>query len=219
MASTELVRLEATSRDGSGKEAAKRLRNQGFALGIIYGLDKGSRPISIAARHLKKTLHTAGGKHLIEVTVDGGKAEPVMLLEVQRNPVTREVLHIDLKRLDLTKADEFEVVIHFVGKAAGIKAGGRLNIVEDTVLIKCLPTVLPDEIQVDISALEIGDALYARNLVLPDGVTLLTEHNAMLANIAAPEAEEVEKPKEEEVVEGVEAEKAEEEEEKEEEES
>ena len=210
--------MEATSRDGSGKEAAKRLRNQGLALGIIYGLDKGPKPISIAARHLKKTLQTAHGKHLIEVVVDGAQAEPVMILEVQRKPVSHEVLHIDLKRLDLAKADEFEVPIHFVGKAAGIKASGRLNAVEDTVRIKCLPMMLPDEIEVDISALEIGDALYARDLALPVGVTLMTEQNAMLANIAAPEAEEVEKPKEE-VVEGVEGEKAEEEEKEEEEES
>ena len=217
MASTELIRLEATSRNVSGKQAAKRLRKEGYTLGVIYGLGKDPRLISIAARHLKKTLQTEHGKHLIEVVVDGAKeGEPVMILEIQREPVSREVLHIDLKRLDLAKVGEFEVLIRFVGKSAGMKVGGRLNTVAEMIRIECLPMNLPDVIEVDISVLEIGDALYVRDLTMPEGVTLLTEQNAMLANIAAPEAEEVEKPKEEEVVEeGAEEEKAEEEEEEE----
>jgi large subunit ribosomal protein L25 len=192
VAKADLLQLEVQSRVGVGKQMAKRLRAEGLTPGIIYGLGKDPKPISVQEGNLISILQQAGGKSLIEVVVDGKKAEPVVILEVQREPVTHSIIHVDFKRLDLAKAGEFTVKLEFVGESIGVKDGGRLNVIEDDIEVECLPTDLPDKISADISELAIGDALYVRDLKLPDAIVLKTELNTMVVNIATPVAEEVE---------------------------
>jgi large subunit ribosomal protein L25 len=191
VAVSDLIKLEAESRKDTGKQAAKRLRADGLTPGIIYGLKKAPEAIAIQGRVLAKALQDAAGKSLIELKVGRRKGHPVMIAEVQREPVTREVIHIDFKRIDLKKTSRFTVPIEFVGEASGIREGGVLNAIEDSVEIECLPTDLPSKIEANISELDIGDALYARDLVLPEGTVLKVEPDIMIVNIGAPVAEEV----------------------------
>jgi large subunit ribosomal protein L25 len=190
MADSGLTKLEAGSRKEVGKQAAKRLRNDGLAPGILYGLGKKPKAISVSQSALSKILQHAGGKGLVSVTVDGGKAQPAMILDIQREPVNREILHVDLKRIDLKKTGIFTVPIEFVGASLGVKAGGVVNAIMDEVEIECLPTELPSHIEADISELDIGDALFARDLNIPDGAVLKVDPDNMVINIGAPVAEE-----------------------------
>ena len=192
MVASELVKLDANTRTGTGKQAAKRLRAGGLAPGIIYGLGKDPKPVTIPERVLAKALQETGGKSLIEVAVDDGEVEPVIVLEVQREPISREILHVDFKRLDITKADTFSVRLVLLGEALGVKDGGVLNVINDTIEIECLPTDLPDKITLEISELDVGAGLYVRDLTLAEEITLKTEPDTMLVNIVAPAEEIVE---------------------------
>lgn len=192
MATSDMMQLEVTSREDVGKQAMKRLRYEGNTPGIIYGLDKGPQAVSIDSQMLENVILQAGGKSLLEVKVDGKKAEPVMVIEVQREILSRGILHVDFKRIDILKTSVFIVPIKAVGEALGIKAGGILNLIQDSIEVECLPTDLPDKFELDVSELDVGDAIYARDLVLADGVILKLDPNKMLVNIGAPIAEEVE---------------------------
>ncbi len=189
MAASELLKLETVSREGTGKQAAKAVRRQGLTPGIIYGLDKDPKPVAVPEPVLAKMLTKAGGKTLIEVTIDGSEPEPVVVLEVQREPLTNLIRHIDLKRIDLTKLSEFIVRVEFVGEPIGAKDGGLVNEIEDSITVECLPINLPDEIVVDISKLGLGDGLHVSDLEAPEGVKIKTDPRIMLINIVAPEAE------------------------------
>ena len=211
MATSDLTKLEVNKREGAGKQAAKQLRAGGVTPGIIYGLGKEPQSVSFSARGFIKMLQLAGGKSLIEVSIDGAENEPVVILEVQRDPVTKVVRHVDFKRLDLLKLSEFIIALQFTGIPLGVRSGGLLNIIEDSILIECLPTDLPDEIVVDVSALEVGSGLHARDLQLPPGLTLKIDPSALVVNVVAPAAEEVPVVAvEAEVAEGEEAEEGEE---------
>jgi large subunit ribosomal protein L25 len=192
MATSDITHLDAKSRDGLGKKAVKSIRKEGVTPGIIYGLDKDPQPVAIDSVVLGKLIHVAAGKSLIEVSVDGGDAEAVTILEIQRDVLSRQITHIDFKRIDLTQTSVFTIRIALIGDSVGVRGGGVLNLIEDSAEVECLPTDLPDKIEIDISELDIGDAIYARDIKLPDGVELKIEANNMLVNIGAPIAEEVE---------------------------
>ncbi len=205
MTATELTKLEAKKRDETGKEAAKRYRNADMTPCIIYGLGADAISITIPTMELAKTLQQAEGE-LLEISVDGAIIETVQVLEIQRETITDHLMHVDFKRLDLTAASEFTVRLEFSGDSVGVRGGGIRNVIEDTIDIECLPTDLPSHLDVNISLLDIGDALYARDIKLPEGVSLVSEPEIMIVNITTAAAEEVEKVAE--PVEGEEAEEA-----------
>jgi len=207
MAITDMIKLEAKGREGIGKGPAKRFRREGQTPAVIYGLKRDPRPVIVEAVQLEKVVLQAGGSTLIEVTIDGIDPEPVMVTEVQRHGLSRKLLHVDFKRIDLMTTDIFLVAIETIGESTGVRGGGVLNLIADHIEVECLPTVLPGSIKVDVTALDIGDALYARDLMMPEGLILKTEPKQMLVNIGAQAAEE--EVAEVEPEEGVEAEAAE----------
>jgi large subunit ribosomal protein L25 len=190
MSETALV---VESRANTGKGAVRKLRAAGRIPAILYGQGKESVPLTIDPRALEKVLKTGGANTLLDLTVEGRSdlGKPVALVkELQRHPIRGTILHADLYQVDLTKTVEVEVPIHLTGRAKGIDFGGILEHSLREVALECLPRSIPAAIEVDVTNMEIGDVVHVRDLVLPAGVSLLSDPDLGVVHVALPAAEE-----------------------------
>jgi len=164
----------AENRDLSGKTAARSERRNGNVPAIVYGGE--AAPQSIVLGHndvLKHLEREAVYSHILDLKVDG-KSEKVVLKAVQRHPARPVVMHMDFMRVDETQALKVHVPIHFINEAtcAGVKAGGVVTHAMVDVEVSCLPSALPEYIEVDLAGLEIGSAVHLSDLILPEGVEI-----------------------------------------------
>ena len=170
----ETFELVAESRSDMGKGASRRLRRAGQVPGIIYGAGVDPALISVAHNELVQHLeHEAFYSHILSVKV-GDQVERVVLKDVQRHPAKPFVLHFDLLRVRESEKIKMAVPLHFIGesKAPGVKEGGVASHHLADVEIICLPRDLPEYLEVDVSAMNIGDAIHLSEMVLPQGVEL-----------------------------------------------
>ncbi|MES9857538.1 MAG: 50S ribosomal protein L25/general stress protein Ctc [Sedimenticola sp.] len=170
----ELFEVEAQLRSDTGKGASRRLRRTGLVPGIVYGARKDPVMISLVhtglARHLD---NEAFYSHILNLTIDG-KSEQVILKDLHRHPAKPIIMHADFLRVSATEKLKTHVPLHFIGEdlAPGIKAGGVVSRHLTEVDVICLPGDLPEFIEVDVSAMEIGDLILMSGLSLPSGVEL-----------------------------------------------
>jgi large subunit ribosomal protein L25 len=193
-------------REGTRKGAARKLRAAGRIPGVCYGRTVPSVGISLDPRALERLLAAseAGMNTLFELRIAGVgdlDGKPVLVRELQRNPVTGRLLHADLYAVDLEQSIHVSVPIHLTGTPAGVKMGGILDQALRTLDLECMPQAIPDEISLDVAAFEIGQTLHVRDLALPGGVSLLSDPDLAVLSVVAPAAEEVAVPAEEAVAE------------------
>jgi large subunit ribosomal protein L25 len=203
--------LVAEPRQDTGKGVARKLRAAGKIPGVVYGPGKEPTPVALDPRSLERVLHGSGSgmNTLIDLDV-AGLRRTVLVKELQRDPVRGAWLHADLYEVDLEKPIKVDVPLHFVGKAKGIEFGGILDHAVRELEILCLPRAIPDSIEVNVEALEIGQSLHVRDLQLPEGVTLLSDPDLTVASVLLPAAAEEAAPAAEAApVEGAEAVKTE----------
>ncbi|MDH3211387.1 MAG: 50S ribosomal protein L25 [Myxococcales bacterium] len=205
MAENELV---VQLREGTGKGIARKLRAAGRIPGVCYGPSAPSIGITLDPRTLERLLasSSAGLNTLIDLHVEGGGAydrKPMLVKELQRDPVSGGLLHADLYALDLQQEIQVSVPIQVIGTAAGIKMGGILDQTLREIELECMPAAIPQGIPVDVSNLDIGQSLHVRDLELPGNVTLISDPDLAVVLVAAPTAEE-EAPVEAAAEEGVE---------------
>jgi large subunit ribosomal protein L25 len=195
--------VEAQARADMGKGASRRLRHQGMVPAIVYGASKD--PQSIMLDHnkvIQHIEHEAFFSHILELNVDGN-SEKVVLKDMQRHPARRAVLHMDFMRVSDKETIRMQVPLHFTGESTspGVKEGGVISHLVTDVEVSCLPSDLPEFIEIDMSGMEIGTSLHLTDIQLPKGVELVElshgdEHDSAIANIhmprAAVETEEVE---------------------------
>ena len=167
--------LEAQSRADIGKGASRRLRHQGQVPGIVYGA--GKDPQSVTLDHnkvIQQSEHEAFFSHILDLTVDG-KSEKVVLKDMQRHPAKRQVLHMDFLRVSDKETIRMQIPLHFIGEetAPGVKHGGNVSHLTTDVEVICLPTDLPEYLEVDVSGLDVGDSLHLSDITLPKGVELV----------------------------------------------
>jgi large subunit ribosomal protein L25 len=166
--------LIAQSRSDSGKGASRRLRRTGLVPGIIYGTD--SEPTMIAVNH-NELIHQLDNEaffsSVLNVETDGN-AEKVVLKDLQRHPSKPFIMHLDLLRISSKEAIKMTVPLHFIGAetSPGIKAGGTASHHLTEVDVSCLPGDLPEYIEVDVSAMDVGDTIHISEIKLPQGVEL-----------------------------------------------
>lgn len=182
------VTLKPELRDKSRKSIARRLRAGGRIPAVVYGPNVPSTPISISEKELAQALRHRGG-HLLEMDIPDAGTHPVLLAEVQRDPLTGRVLHVDFRQVNLNEPIRAEVPVVLVGESEAVRAGGVLSQLLDTVEVRCLPDRLPEEIRVDVSKLEIGDKLTVGELSVPEGVEVLDEPDAVVVTVLAARAE------------------------------
>jgi large subunit ribosomal protein L25 len=207
--------LNVSLREASGKGVARGLRRQGQIPAVFYGKGLEHCSLSVDIKALKQALSTEAGLNTL-ITLQGEgpfSGKVVIVKDLQLEPLSRKPLHVDFQVIDLTKKTLVMVPLKIVGKAEGEKVGGVLQVIHKEVEVRCLPTAIPPFIEVDVSALEVGDSIGIEDLTFPADVETTFEENFAVVNVSEIKAvvEEEEEVAEEEAVEGEEAEAAEEE--------
>jgi large subunit ribosomal protein L25 len=200
----ERVKLVVSERTLLGSAESRRLRRQGLIPGVLYGR---SAPVAIAVgeRDLRAALTTPAGSHaVLDVAVDGGGAHSAILKDFQRDKVRGTIIHVDLQEVRLDQPIHATVAVTLVGDSIGVREGGVLNQVTNSVNVEALPLEVPQHLEADVSGLGIGDAFRLGQIEVPAGVTLLDDpEETVIASVQLAREEEPE------VVEGEEAEGAE----------
>ena len=157
--------LEAKPRDTFGKNEARRLRVAGQAPGVLYGAGGESVAVAVSPKEVNKILHSNTGHNTIfNLTVTGGETVPVMVVDWQNDPVKDNLLHVDLKRIDLTLRLRVKVPVHTSGEPKGVKLQGGLHeLITREIEIECLPDDIPEQFILDATELSIGENLRGRS--------------------------------------------------------
>jgi large subunit ribosomal protein L25 len=200
---TEAI-LKATPREGTGKGSNRKLRATGRVPGVVYGHNEKTRSVSLDAHELEVLFSKISVENtVIKLSIEGEKGEVQALVrEVQTNPVKGSVVHVDFLQLHAGEMVDVEVPVHLVGMAAGVKAGGVIDHQIHELPVRCLPAAIPESIEVDISALELGDSIHVGDLKIPEGVEVDMDADRTVCSVVAPAILEVPEPVAAEVVEG-----------------
>lgn len=181
--------LSATRRTGTGKGNARSLRREGQIPGVIYGHSRESQPLAIAERDLEKLLsHISADNTVVELAIDGGTSR-ALIREIQRHPFKRMILHIDFQELVAGENMTVRVPVRLVGIPVGVRLGGGIvdhPLRELTISVD--PANMPNQIEIDITDLELGDSIHVSGVKVPDGVTVLDDPGAAVVVIATPRA-------------------------------
>jgi len=194
--------IKAEKREIFGKNASRRLRREGMIPAILYGADAVNVPLTLKKQDVFMILRSDTGENTVfQVSFDSERRD-VMIKELQRDPVTDEILHADFVHIAMDKAIRVDVPVVSVGEAVGVKTeGGFVDFITREVEIECLPKDIPEHIEVDISGLHLRQSLKAGDITLPEGVELITPSDTILVLIEVPlKEEEIEVEEEEEEV-------------------
>jgi large subunit ribosomal protein L25 len=193
-----MTRQELTikRREGTGKSVVRKLRRAGVIPAILYG---GAKPqtITVDPRAVLRIIHGhEGSTQLLTLNFDGDSASLMAIIrDMQFDPVSDALLHVDLQEVSADRAITVRVAIHPVGEAIGVKdTKGILSLVMHEVEVSCLPTNIPERIDADVSNLAIGDVLTVANLRPPEGVRITNDPGQAVATVSPPMAEEVAAP-------------------------
>jgi large subunit ribosomal protein L25 len=180
-------------RTATGRSAVRKIKAQGAVPAIVYGARTKPEPLQIAKRDISLILsHASGENILVELEIDGEKSGRLALVqEVQHAPVGGDILHVDFHAVSMDEKIEADVPLEPTGIAEGVKTfGGLLEQALRSLAIECLPRDLPDVITVDVSHLNIGDAIHVREIPLPQGVTTRVPADLTAFSVLAPTVEE-----------------------------
>ncbi|MFQ5479766.1 MAG: 50S ribosomal protein L25 [Thermodesulfobacteriota bacterium] len=195
----EEISLPAGIRNVTGRAVARSLRREGMTPAVLYGpgIEK-SLPLSLNRKELERVLHlSAGANVIVTLDIEGGDKKTAMFKEVVRHPVHDTIEHVDLIHVIYGTLITVEVPLHITGKAKGVVLGGIVQHGVRQMTVECLPRAIPDSIDVDITELDLGDAIHIKDVILPEGVKLADDEELTVLSIVAPAAEEEVKTEEE----------------------
>jgi large subunit ribosomal protein L25 len=189
----ETVEINVERRTGNGKGPARRLRVSGQVPAILYGPKRTTTQVMVPREQFEKRLAHLEGSHLIRLLHTGSDAElherMVLVREMQVHPLTGRVLHADFYEVDLTERLVVSVPLHFTGKAIGVVNGGILQPILREIEVECLPTEIPEFIEVDVTPLGIHEAVHVADLKLPEGATAVGDATQTLVTVLPPSVE------------------------------
>lgn len=168
----------------------KQLRQAGKIPAIVYGESIENTTVSVDQKQIVGILKT-NPNAVLQVDIPGQGKHPIMIGEIQRHPISRDIVHIDLQQIDIKNPIRVMVRLETVGEAVGAREGGVLQMPLTEIEIECLPHLIPSSIQVDVSELSIGDSVLISDLQVPEGITVLTPAEDVVASVLAPTREEV----------------------------
>lgn len=196
------VALSAQKRSEFGNGPTRRLRRQGLVPGVVYEPGRESLAFALPERELRRVL-AEGRSAVIDLTVEGDHARPVLLKHAQLDPVRGAVLHVDFQEVDLTQEVEAPVQVVLVGSSVGVRDGGVLDQPLRDVVVRALPEALPDHLELDVSELTVGDSITVAGIAAPEGVEIVGDLETVVASVIAPTVvEEPEVEEDEELAEG-----------------
>lgn len=198
----KLTDLKARIREDKGKSAAKRLRAAGQIPAVLYGEKIKTVPLVVEAKDFTAVVRTeAGANVLLNLKIEGGKNETAIIKEMQRNPLKDSFLHVDFMKIALDEKITTTVPVTVVGESPGVKEGGVLQHGLWEIEVEALPTDLPENFEVDVSELGIGDSLRVSNLPRPKEVEVLSGAEETVVSVVPPTVVKEEEVVEEEIAE------------------
>jgi large subunit ribosomal protein L25 len=191
----EQIELNASIRKTTGNGPARVLRREGRVPAILYGPKSDPVLLSVGRQELDRVLKRGGiGQMLLKLVIQNGNTETktTMIKELQTDPVSHNYLHIDFYEVDLTRKLLVKVPLVAKGKAKGIEDGGMLQLVRRELEVLCLPTQIPEVLEIDITELDIGDSLHVKDISLPEEIEIPADSNFTIVTIVSGKmAEEV----------------------------
>jgi len=189
----EKLVMKASVREDKGKNACKHLRRSGLVPGIVYKGGAEALSIQVDGKELWHTLHTEAGENaIITLNISDGQEKTVIAHEVQTDPITDRVIHVDFHEISLTEVIAVKIPVVLKGEAPGVTEGGVLNQVMWEIEIECKAMDLPEHIDVHVDSLNIGDGIHIKDLVLPETVQILEDPDQLVVGVHAPQVEEEE---------------------------
>jgi large subunit ribosomal protein L25 len=185
--------ITAYPREVLGK-ANRKLAGQNRIPAVVYGIGREAVSISVDKHDFEMLMaHHAAGSTIVEMQIEGEK-KPInaMIREMQMNPIKDTIMHVDFLAIEMDKAVNAQVALRLLNDPAGVKAGGILTINFHNINVEAKPADLPEYLEIDVAALEIGDSLHIKDLAAPSGVTILDDAEEVICSVQAPRAEEVE---------------------------
>lgn len=182
--------LKASLREDLARSNTKQLRADGFVPSVVYGKEKDPITVAVNNIELQKTIRDEGRNAIISLDVEEGEAVDVMLHEYQVDPIRDTVIHADFYVVDLAQEMDVEVSINLVGEPVGAKEGGVLQQPLYELLVRAKPADIPEEITIDISELNIGDAISVADLDGAEGYEVIEDEDTTIVTVTAPEEEE-----------------------------
>ncbi len=206
----ETIQLESKDRSTIGKGSARKLRSMGRLPAILYGPKTSSIMLSLDYKQFDKILGEKSAENIIfDLKIDSlGKtnSKKVMIKEIQKDPVTRDRLHVDFYEISMEKELEVSIPIYLINEPIGVTQGGILEHIRRELRISCMPKNLVDKIDIDVSNLDIGQSLHIEDVSFPPGLNSLEDGDLTIATVVAPSIEEEVGEEVEEEVEKVESE-------------
>lgn len=176
----EFIQIEVRERAERGTADMNRLRRAGGVPAVLYGLQGRNLPLTIPARELERFI--SSGSHLVELKM-GDETRDAILREVQQHPLTDEILHVDLIRVDKDRKIQDSVPIRYKGTAIGTREGGMFQPLMDALAVTARPRDLPEEVLLDVSGLHVGEGIYVRDIELPESVTCDLDDDDLIAHV------------------------------------
>lgn len=194
--------VKTKQREQLGGKASRRLRKEGNVPAVLYGSNMKSVPLVLNKKDIIQILKSESGENTIFKVSFDSKSHNVMIKEMQIDPLTDELIHVDLVQITMNKAIQVSVPIELTGEAVGEKSeGGFVDFVTREVEVECLPQKIPEQIEVDVSDLHINQSIRLEDITPPQGVKFLEDPQTVIVNVGIPtEEEEVEEIPEEEVI-------------------
>jgi large subunit ribosomal protein L25 len=185
------ITVTAEPRDSRGKNEARRLRVKGSMPAVVYGGPSGATPVAVSPKELTKILNSKTGHNTIFNLGVNGDSTPVMIVDWQYDPITDSLLHVDLKRIDLTKRITVKVPVITQGDPKGVKLqGGIQDVVTREIEIECLPDDIPEQFVVNVSELLIGQNIRAADIPLEGSLKLVSLPDTVITHVISIKAEE-----------------------------
>lgn len=185
------VQLTAKPRSGTGKQVTRKLRASGWTPAVVYGHGEPARALMVETRAMERLLgQTAWETALVELTIEGVGTVRALVREVQRHPVRSEILHVDFYQVHRGERIRLDVPVRLVGKPRGVEVGGLLDHVLHSLHVECEADRIPEAIEVDVTALDVGDSVHVRDITPPEGVRVLTPGEETIATVLATAAAE-----------------------------
>jgi len=188
------IQMTANIRTTVKKNAMNRLRSENLIPAVLYGQGEPALNLQVGDKEIFHAIHTSAGTNiLVKLNIEGDeqpREETVMIKGLQRHPLTSKLLHVDFVKISMDKPLETSIPVILTGTARGIKEGGMLEQVHRELTIRCLPSLLPESITLDVSSLGIADAITVADLQLAEGIEVLVDSHEPIVHVVAPRVEE-----------------------------
>jgi len=182
--------LGAQKREGTGKGVTRKLRAAGRVPAVLYGGGAGPEGLSLNTREAERLFQGISAENtVIELSIEGGETVSTLVREIQTHPYKNQIIHVDFLRLQRGVLVDVHLPVHLVGIPAGVRTGGGiLDHVLHEVMVRCIPSMIPEAIELDVTALELGENLHVSDISLPEGVELLTDPQLLVCAVPGTRA-------------------------------